>query len=153
LVPGAHAKNERFLQEQARSVHDVEVDFTDLMRALEEEQARQRGGRKAGDRRTRAVIVGVYPDRATADWRLAELLELADTAGVAVEDTLVQLKKQVDSKFVVGRGKLEEVVLRCLDVDAELVIIDHNISPAQARAIAAFSDLKVIDRTQLILDI
>jgi GTP-binding protein HflX len=138
---------------RARGVHELDVDFQALITALEEELARLRGPRHADDQRARAVVVGVYPDRATADWRLAEIRELADTAGVIVEDTLVQLRRQVDAKYVVGRGKLEEVVLRCLDVGAELVIIDHNMTPAQARAIAAWSELKVIDRTQLILDI
>jgi len=70
-----------------------------------------------------------------------------------VLDTIVQFRPQVDSHFFVGKGKLEEIVLTCLDLGAELVIFDHNLTPAQARSIAAFSDLKVIDRTQLILDI
>jgi GTPase len=139
--------------EHVRSVYELEVDFAELVFALEEELSRRRAGRVAGDSRDRALIVGVYPDRATAEWRVAELRELCATAGVVVADVLLQLRRQVDPKFVVGKGKLEEVVLRALDADAELVIIDHNLSPAQARAIAAFSELRVIDRTQLILDI
>ena len=81
-----------------------------------------------------------------------ELRELAATAGVAVEDTVIQVRPRADSRFVVGSGKREEIVLQCLDLDIELIIFDHNLSPAQARAIAASSELKVIDRTQLILD-
>ena len=136
-----------------RSVHELDVDFQQLIVALEEELARARGGHHAASGRVRAVVIGVYPDRATADWRIAEMRELAATAGVAIEDVMTQLRRQVDSKYVVGRGKLEEVVLRCLDVDTDLVIVDHNMTPAQARAIAAASELRVIDRTQLILDI
>ncbi len=79
--------------------------------------------------------------------------ELAATAGVVVADVAVQLRRQVDAKFVLGKGKLEELVLSCLDVDADMILLDHNMTPAQARAIAAKSELKVIDRTQLILDI
>lgn len=151
LLPGAGA--ETYRTEHVRSVFDLDVDFAGLMGALEEELGRHRRPRSADDRRDRAVVVGVYPDRATSLWRLAEIQELAATAGVVVEDTLVQLRRQVDGKFVVGKGKLEEAVLRCLDVEASLLIVDHNLSPAQARAIAAMSELKVIDRTQLILDI
>ncbi|HET6343689.1 MAG TPA: GTPase HflX, partial [Myxococcota bacterium] len=139
--------------ERVRSVFALELDFGELMRSLEAEQARHAAPRSADDRRDRAVIIGVYPDRTTSLWRLQELRELAATAGVVVEEELVQLRRNVDSKFVVGKGKLEEAVLRCLDVEAELLIVDHNLTPAQARAIAAMSELKVIDRTQLILDI
>ncbi len=146
-------KGVRHQLEAARSVHELAVDFQALVAALEEELARLGHRKSARDNRTQAVVVGVYPDRATAEWRVAELRELAGTAGVTIAEVMVQLRRQVDSKYVVGRGKLEEVVLRSLDLDAELVIVDHNMTPAQARAIAAFSELKVIDRTQLILDI
>lgn len=141
------------VRESARSVHEVTLDFQELIRALEEELGRRQQLRSADGAQTRAVVVGVYPDRATSEWRQAEILELAATAGVNVVDTVLQQRRRVDSKYVVGRGKLEEIVLLCLDLDAELVIFDHNLTPAQARAIAAFSELKVIDRTQLILDI
>jgi GTP-binding protein HflX len=142
-----------FRRQQARSVHELDLDFQALIGALEEELARARGSRSTGDERVRAVVVGVYPNRATANWRLAEMRELAATAGVGIADVVVQLRRQVDSRYVLGRGKLEEVMLRCLDGEADLIIVDHNMTPAQARAIAAESDLKVIDRTQLILDI
>jgi GTP-binding protein HflX len=79
--------------------------------------------------------------------------ELATTAGVHIEDVIIQIRPKPDPKLVLGRGKLEEVVLECLDLDIELIIFDHNLNPTQARSVAAFSDLKVIDRTQLILDI
>ena len=90
--------------------------------------------------RQRALILGVYPDRQTADWRLSEVQELAATAGVIVTDSLTQLREPVDARFVAGRGKLEEAVLRCVDVEADLIIIDHDLTPAQARAIAAASE-------------
>jgi len=144
--------NKGYREEHARSIHEVDLDFEELIRALEEELARHVRTRDA-DARESALLVGVYPNRDAAEHSLIELRELAATASVQVLDTMVQHRQRVDNKYVVGRGKLEEVVLRCLDVGAELVIFDHNLTPAQARAIAAFSDLKVIDRTQLILDI
>jgi GTP-binding protein HflX len=139
--------------ETSHSVHSMTFDFAALIAALEEERARQQVLRHVNGSRVRAVVLGLYPDRDTAQWRLNEIRELAATAGVVVEDTMMQIRRQIDGRFVVGRGKLEEAVLRCLDADAQLLIIDHDLTPAQARAIAAFSDLKVIDRTQLILDI
>ena len=151
LLPGTGGRSSR--TESARSVHALDVDFAELIGALEEEQARHVGVRDADATKERAVVVGVYADRAESQWRLDELRELAETAGVAVQDTLVQIRRAVDGRFVVGKGKLEEAVLRCLDMDASLLIVDHNLTPAQARAIASLSELRVIDRTQLILDI
>ncbi|MBN1961562.1 MAG: GTPase HflX, partial [Deltaproteobacteria bacterium] len=138
---------------KTRSIHELDIDFKQLIASLEEEISRVRGHQQKGKDKIRAVIVGVYADRNTADWRLTEIRELANTAGVHIEDTVIQLRRQVDAKYIVGKGKLEEVVLRCLDVDAGLIIVDHNMTPAQARAIASTTELKVIDRTQLILDI
>lgn len=137
----------------ARSIHDLDLDFTELMEAIEHELGRTFQSQEAGDGRNRAVLVGVYPHRQAGERSLAELIELAATAQVTVLDTIVQQRPHVDTKFVVGRGKLEEVVLRCLDLSADLVIFDHNLTPAQSRAIAAASELKILDRTQLILDI
>jgi GTP-binding protein HflX len=85
--------------------------------------------------------------------RLAELESLAQTAGVAVVDRVIQLRDRIDPKLVLGAGKLEEVVLRAVDLDAETLIFDCDLSPAQASGLAQRTDLKVIDRTQLILDI
>ncbi|MCK5689136.1 GTPase HflX, partial [Myxococcota bacterium] len=139
--------------ENLPTIFELDVDFLELIKALEEEFGRYTTKAKKTDGRIQALIAGVYSNRALAKWRLDELKELADTAGVNVQDTMIQVRKRVDPKYVVGKGKLEEIVLRCLDEGADLLIFDHNLTPAQARAIAAFSDLKVIDRTQLILDI
>src|SRR6202042_185929 len=54
---------------------------------------------------------------------------------------------------VMGKGKLEQIVVRAIELDASVLVFDRDLSPAQASAIAAQTDLKVIDRTQLILDI
>jgi GTP-binding protein HflX len=66
---------------------------------------------------------------------------------------VIQLRDRIDPKLVLGAGKLEEVVLRAVDLDAETLIFDCDLSPAQASGLAQRTDLKVIDRTQLILDI
>jgi GTP-binding protein HflX len=70
-----------------------------------------------------------------------------------VVDEVVQVREQIDPKYVLGKGKLDEVVLRAMQRDADVLIFDRNLSPSQAASIAAVTDLKVIDRTQLILDI
>ena len=101
----------------------------------------------------RATLIGVYDNKDDIDWRQAEMVELASTAGVQIEHRIAQVRPRPDAKFVVGRGKLEEVVLQCLDEDIELLIFDNDLTPAQARSLASSTDLKIIDRTQLILDI
>jgi len=88
-----------------------------------------------------------------AEDSLAELERLADTAGVAVVGRIVQLRDKPDPRYLLGRGKLEDVVIEAMGHDAELLIFDQELRPAQARAIGDITDLKVIDRTQLILDI
>lgn len=101
-----------------------------------------------------AVLVGAYtgPRRA---WQasLAELTELAKTAGVHVVDTVVQQRKKLDPRTIVGKGKLEQICLDALHVGAEVLIFDCDLSPSQLNAITTQTDLKVLDRTMLILDI
>ena len=156
INPRVHKANrtiDHVTQDDYRSIYEVEVDFKELVEDIERELGRQTKARKADDGQTRAVLVGVYDRKKTAQWRLEEMQELATTAGVHIEDVIIQIRPKPDPKLVLGRGKLEEVVLECLDLDIELIIFDHNLNPTQARSVAAFSDLKVIDRTQLILDI
>ncbi len=68
-------------------------------------------------------------------------------------DTVLQLRDRLDPKFVMGKGKLDEIVLRAAELDVDNLIFDRNLTPSQAAAITKHTDLKVIDRTQLILDI
>src|SRR6185503_8315385 len=103
----------------------------------------------------RAILVHVCEPRATdaAKDSLRELDELARTAGVSVADRVLQAREYPDPKYVLGRGKLEDTVLRALQLDAEVLIFDRELSPTQAAAISKVSDLRVLDRTQLILAI
>jgi GTP-binding protein HflX len=84
---------------------------------------------------------------------MRELKSLALTAGVDVAETIIQLRDRVDPKWVLGRGKLEDVVMRAIELDAGVLIFDRDLTPSQSSAIAVHTDLGVLDRTQLILDI
>ena len=101
------------------------------------------------------MLVGVALDgqRGQAEASLAELRELARTAGVEVLDSVLQMRREPDPRYLIGRGKLEELNLRAMQLGADLLIFDRNLSPSQAAHIAEETSLKVLDRTQLILDI
>lgn len=133
----------------------LQCDPSALLSSLEEEFARMGRTRTVQAKDGRAILVHVCEKRQAAEAResLRELCELARTAGVEVADTVLQIREQVDPKFVLGRGRLEETVLRAMQLDVEVLIVDRNLSPAQATAMAAMTDLKILDRTQLILDI
>ncbi|MFO0570499.1 MAG: GTPase HflX [Polyangiaceae bacterium] len=135
-----------------------EPHFGQLIEALESEFDRSQRLRVVRAKEGRAILVHVGEKKSSgaahrARARLAELESLALTAGVEVIDRVIQLRDRVDPKFVLGKGKLEEVVMRAIELDAESLIFDLDLSPAQAHGISQETDLKVIDRSQLILDI
>ncbi len=131
------------------------VDPSLLIASLEAEYARAGRVRDVDAKDGRAILVHVCEKRDAwrAEESLRELAELARTAGVEVIDEVLQVRERIDPKFVMGRGKLEEILLRSMQSDATVLIFDRNLGSAQAAAIAKVTDLKVIDRTQLILDI
>ncbi len=133
----------------------LDVNPRELISALEEELARARRARPVSGKDGRAILVHVTDKRHAlrADDSLRELKELARTAGVGVCDTVLQVRDRVDPKYVMGRGKLEDIVILAMQYDVEVLVFDRELSPAQAANIVRLTDLKVLDRTQLILDI
>ena len=141
-----------FLDPQVPS--QLDIDFIDLIESLEEELSRARHVRNPRDQRDRAILVGVTTgSSASAQESVNELRELARSAGVVVLDSIIQRRQKLDPRSLVGRGKLDDLIIRSLQLGADVIIFDQNLSPAQVRAINEATDLKIIDRTQLILDI
>jgi GTP-binding protein HflX len=141
--------------EAAASVHDLDYDALGGALALEEEFARARALRRTGGRE-RAILVGFggkSRSRTEAEASLLELQELARTAGVEVLEATLQLRREFDPRFLIGKGKLEDIVLRSMQRMATVIVFDAELSPSQARHIAEATSLKILDRTQLILDI
>jgi GTPase len=140
--------------ETLRSVFDEQPDFAATIEALEDELSSKATARKVGDRE-RAVLVAVCLDgrRADTEASLAELKELARTAGVEVVDELLQVRRQADPKYLIGKGKLDELNLRAMQLHGDVLVLDKDLSPSQARGISDATSMKVVDRTQLILDI
>lgn len=157
LAPDPKDRTVRPMEARVRSAHELPEDAMAAVRAAEQEIARLFSGDALEVERDSAVLVGVWPAgpraKKEAEASMAELAELARTASVRVLDEVVQIRKVVDPKTVLGKGKLEELTLRALELGAELIIFDRDLSPSQLRAITNETDLKVLDRTQLILDI
>jgi len=132
----------------------LNVDFLALIDSLEEEMARNRRGARRAEVRDHTILVSVTTDSlAEAEESMAELAELATSAGVVVQDQVIQRRSKIDSRTVMGSGKLDELLIRALQLGADLLVFDRELQPAQVRAISEATDLKVIDRSQLILDI
>jgi len=130
------------------------TNFLDLITQLEQQFGRAHRVASTDQGKDRALIVHVELSRTKdSEARIAELRELCRTAGVKVLDVIVQRRPERDPKFLVGRGKLDEILLRAMQLGAEAVIFDPDLSPGQARAISEATELKVLDRTMLILDI
>lgn len=135
------------------TVHDLEDDFLALIGALEDEFARRQQPAAAGQTGDRAVLVHVSPEPGgVAEDQLAELRELARSAGIAVVHSVSQRRKP-DPRYVMGKGRLQQTVIKAMQTGAELLVFDMDLSPAQMQALADYTDLKVVDRTQVILDI
>ena len=136
-----------------RSLYDCNLDFEELMLDLEKQLSivKQASIRQVSDR---AIVVGVYTGSYKAvSYAINELLELARTAGVDVVDTNVQRRKSIDPKTIIGKGKVEEIALHALELEADLLLFDRELSPSQLRNITQVTELRVIDRSMLILDI
>ncbi|HEY4160191.1 MAG TPA: GTPase HflX [Polyangiaceae bacterium] len=135
-----------------------EPNFGELISSLEAEFAKHERTRAVAAKDGRAILVHVGDKRKNhamlrAKARLGELDSLARTAGVEVVDTVIQLRDKPDPKYVIGAGKLDELLTRAIELDAETLIFDCDLNAAQAHGISSQTDLKVLDRSQLILDI
>lgn len=132
----------------------LDFDFQAWIRDREAALARGPGGERVGDRE-RAVLVSVTAGRSARDLavHVAELRELARSAGVDIVDVVTQNRPRVDPRTVLGSGKLDDLVIRAFHSDVDLVIVDQDMTPTQARNLGERMELRVIDRTQLILDI
>ena len=129
------------------------LDFQTLITELEGEFAGANTTQKA-ESEEGAILVHVSSGpRSRADTSLDELAELARTAGVAVLGREVQIRPIPDPKSLIGKGRLEEICLSALQLGADILIFDCDLSPGQIRMIGTETDLKILDRTQVILDI
>lgn len=161
LLPGAAEGAEPYLLHEVTPWDKVEVDFAAQTEALEAELARADDGtvetgtgRTAGQGGERCILVHVSTQgRAAQESSLAELAELADTAGLRVAGKMLQRAREMDYNHVLSRGKLADLEVLALQGKADLIVFDLELTPAQLKNLTDATERRVIDRTQLILDI
>ena len=122
--------------------------------ALEAEMAQQQALRDAGERKERVLLISVTTaPRREAQESLDELQHLAASAGVEVVDVILQQRATIDSRILLGSGKLRELAIMAMQRHVSMMVFDQELNPSQIKSITDQVELKVIDRTQLILDI
>jgi GTP-binding protein HflX len=152
LIPDNPARD-IWRTEELDHVNHVNFSFDEFISELENEFEAKRDV-AVETAKDSAIIVYV---RTRDDWmhkqNLAELHELCRTAEVAVAEEYVQSRMELDPRTAVGSGALEDIELRCLQLGADILVFGQDLTPAQMRTITNRTQLRVIDRTQLILDI
>lgn len=145
--------DEAWRVERVPSVHDWDLDAAAFIRDLEGQFAKSPQLQSIDDAEG-AIVIGItlkQPRRARRS--LAELERLATTAGFRVVDRTLQNRNKLDGRTCIGSGKLQELIIRAMHLGADALIFDRELTPSQLRNIANETDLKVLDRTQVILDI
>lgn len=134
----------------------IAQDFTELVDGLEEEFRREYVARQVGSGQDRVLLVGVMtrdvPPQTFSD-RLVELAKLVETAGGEVVEMLQQRRAAPHPQTVVGEGKVQEIALSAQTLGATIVVFDRDLSPAQVRNLEGQIGTRVVDRTEVILDI
>ncbi len=150
LLP--HGSRSRYEILGPLSIHQIDLDFQSFIRNLEDEMERAR--LYVQDKRDKAILISASTrPKYELEESMEELEELARSADVIVLDTVIQRLKEINPKYLMGEGKLRDVIINALDKGATLLIFDQDLTPSQMKEISELTELKVIDRSQLILDI
>lgn len=136
------------------SLNQFDFDFLRWIQSLEDEFQKGQRSFSAKGPREKAILLSVSRERRDRLERsMDELKELARSSGVFVVESIIQRPQQISPATLMGEGKLQELVVTCMQSGVDLIIFDGNLSPGQMAAISDRTELRVIDRTQLILDI
>ena len=138
------------------ALEQIDLDCIHFIAELEADlEHSTRGAAKTSEAVERAILISATNEgtRQEAEDSIAELRELARTARIEALDAFIQRPRRMNPRFLMGEGKMRDVVIRALQRGATMLIFDQELTPAQIRSISAMTELKVIDRSQLILDI
>ncbi|MDA8423937.1 MAG: GTPase HflX [Nitrospiraceae bacterium] len=136
-----------------QSVHALSLDISEFIADIERQMERAQAALEVA-KKDRAILVSVSKkSRQEQEESVEELKELSRTDGITVLDAVIQRLHDINPKYLLGEGKLKELIIRSQQLGADLIVFDQNLSPAQIKAIGDITEMRVIDRTQLILDI
>jgi len=153
LLP--HNSNGKAVEElKPCAFHAFHMDCGNFVRDLESELTRATSSRMVKGDHPAAILVSVgTKGRLVQEERLAELKELVISQGIQVLGSVLQRPHELNPKYLLGSGKIKEVIISALQSGADLLIFDQDLSPTQLKSITDLTEMKVLDRTQLILDI
>lgn len=153
ILPGAPAQSPCTVLPPL-APHQLEINCLEMIQALERELGQAGEVRPTGHGKERALLISVStgPKREAID-SLKELEELSLSCGIEVVASQLQQRSRADARFLMGRGKLQELSIFAMQKGVSLLVFDQELNPSQIRSITELIDIKVIDRTQLILDI
>ena len=143
-------------------IYDIQFDYEAFVRDFEQEVEKTRAVETSlqevyaagASAKEKAILVSVaVKSRYDQEDSVAELQELAHSSDVVVLDAVIQRPKEINPRYLMGEGKIKELVITAMNRGATLLIFDQDLSPSQIKAIGEVTELKVIDRSQLILDI
>ncbi len=138
----------------ATPLDGLDIDCRNKIFELESELSRHNRRHRPETGRENAFLINAVTEDPKDAWiSMDELKELCKTSHINVIDTAIQRRKKIDPKFVVGKGKLADLIIKAIQNYATMLVFDRELSPSQIRSITDFVEMKVIDRTQLILDI
>ena len=151
LIPEGSGTEYDYLED--RDPFNQKIDYPAFIEALDDEISAKTDSMHLVKNTSYAVLTGCFTKKDNMTPYMTELAELARSAGVGVAAVMPQKRNAPHPKYMIGPGALRDIVIKALWSGAEYIIFDNELSPSQARAAAEFIELKIIDRTQLILDI
>jgi GTP-binding protein HflX len=136
------------------SLSRYNLDFLKWIQSLEDEFQRGQRSIPLKGVKEKGILLSVSKEnRGKIENSMEELRELAESNGVFVVDSIIQRPQTISPTTLMGEGKLKELLVKCMQLGVDLIIFDQNLTPGQIATISDITELRVLDRTQLILDI
>ncbi|UCH90939.1 MAG: GTPase HflX [Nitrospirota bacterium] len=152
-VPNS-TNDQAYVQLEPCALESFQLNCQEFIQTLEQDILKGCQGSREGIREGRALLVSVGTGHmAFQQERIDELQELVRAQDVEVLGCVTQRPAAIHPKYVVGSGKMKELAIQALQSGADTLIFDQDLTPAQVRGISEITDLRVLDRSQVILDI
>ncbi len=136
------------------SIQQMNFPLAGFLASLEAELESGQKSHQVANGQEKAILISAsLKSHIAQEESVDELAELARAARIFPIDRLIQRPKALHPKYLLGEGKLKEVIMKALQKQADLLVFDQNLTPLQVKAIGEVTEMKVLDRTQLILDI